>query len=86
MAAEAGLPQVKEVTPKRAAALKARIQERWQRDPLGAWNRYLAAIAASPFLRGESERGWKADFDWAIRPDSPVRIAEGKYGTTEETA
>ncbi len=79
MARQHGLAQVSEVTAKRATMLRARINERWKADPMGKWAAYLAAIAASPFLRGENQRGWKANFDWAIRPDSPVRVAEGRY-------
>jgi hypothetical protein len=78
-----GLPQVSEVTPKRATALRARINERWKRDPMGMWTRYLEAIAASPFLRGENQRGWRASLDWAIRSESPVRVAEGRYADDE---
>jgi uncharacterized protein YdaU (DUF1376 family) len=79
MAREHGLGQVSEVTAKRATMLRARINERWKADPVGKWGAYLKAIAASPFLRGENQRAWKANFDWAIRPDSPVRVAEGRY-------
>jgi hypothetical protein len=79
MAREHGLGQVSEVTAKRATMLRARINERWKADPVGKWGAYLKAIAASPFLRGENQRGWRANFDWAIRPDSPVRVAEGRY-------
>jgi hypothetical protein len=79
MARQHGLLQVSEVTPKREAMIRARINERWKDNPPQKWAAYLAAIAASPFLRGENQRGWRANFDWAIRPDSPVRVAEGKY-------
>jgi hypothetical protein len=78
-----GLPQVSEITERRAVALRARINERWKRDPMAMWTRYLEAIAASPFLRGENPRGWKANLDWAIRPESPVRVAEGRYSDDE---
>ena len=39
----------------------------------------LEQVAKSPFLRGQSERGWKADIDWFLKPDSMTRILEGKY-------
>jgi uncharacterized protein YdaU (DUF1376 family) len=78
------LPQVTELSPKRAQRLRARIAERWTKDPLGKWRAYIAAILSSSFLRGESPRGWRADFDWAIRPDSPIAVAEGKYRDSVE--
>jgi hypothetical protein len=39
----------------------------------------FAMINASKFCRGENDRGWKASFDWIIRPDSILRTLEGKY-------
>ncbi len=79
MAGEAGLPQVSELTKKRAITLRARIAERWTKDPTAQFGAYCQAIAATPFLRGENKNGWRADFDWALKPDSPVRVQEGKY-------
>jgi len=38
-------------------------------------------IPDSPFLLGENDRGWRADIDWFLRPDSVTRILEGKYRT-----
>ena len=35
--------------------------------------------AASPFCLGAGSRGWKADIDWFLRPDTVTRIMEGKY-------
>lgn len=34
---------------------------------------------ASEFLQGKNDRGWKATFDWILKPDSITRILEGKY-------
>jgi hypothetical protein len=34
----------------------------------------------TPFVRGEGDRGWKADFDWLITNDrSVIRVLEGRY-------
>jgi hypothetical protein len=36
--------------------------------------------AQTPFLAGENDRGWKANFDWLISNDTNhVAILEGKY-------
>ncbi|MBU8540214.1 YdaU family protein [Falsiroseomonas tokyonensis] len=85
MAAGAGLPQCSELTAKRQASMRARIAERWKKDPLGKWRAYCQAIAAAPFLRGENDRSWRANIDWALRPGSPVAVAEGKYGDEEQS-
>ncbi len=31
------------------------------------------------FLRGVSDRGWVADFEWFVRPESVTKLLEGKY-------
>ena len=36
-------------------------------------------VAASPFLCGNNGRGWRADFDWIMKPDNLLQIFEGKY-------
>lgn len=84
MARRVGLPQVSEITPDRAVSLRARIWDRWRADPMAGWRSHLEAIAASPFLRGESKRGWRADFDWAIQPRNVVKVAEGNYSRGDD--
>ncbi len=39
----------------------------------------LAKLAASTFCRGENDRGWRADIEWFLRPDTLVKLLEGKY-------
>lgn len=75
----AGLPSCSELSPKRAKAMRARIKERWAKDPVNKWRAYCQAIVSKPFLRGENNRGWRANFEWALRPSSPIEIHEGKY-------
>jgi uncharacterized protein YdaU (DUF1376 family) len=78
-AAEHGLAQVREITEQRAIHLRARCKERWTTDPVRQFRAYVTRICASPFLRGENDRGWKADFDWAVKPGNVVKVAEGKF-------
>ena len=33
----------------------------------------------NPFLTGQNDRGWKADFDFIIKPDNVAKIIEGRY-------
>lgn len=55
---------------------------RW-RDEFGSdpeqWRAYCKRIAGSAFLRGESDRGWRADLDWVLEPRHLSRIMEGRY-------
>lgn len=50
-------------------------------DPAWAdrWRQALAKAATIPFCLGAGERGWIADVDWFLRPDTVTRILEGKY-------
>jgi hypothetical protein len=36
-------------------------------------------VISSPFLRGENDKGWRADFDWVLNPNNLAKIVEGKY-------
>ena len=70
------LPKVLKLTQKRTAAISARLSDPFFRDN---WRDALAKIETSPFLTGSGDKGWQADIDWFTRPDSCVKIIEGKY-------
>ncbi|MCL1861988.1 MAG: hypothetical protein FWF78_00290 [Defluviitaleaceae bacterium] len=40
-------------------------------------------VAASIFLCGGGDRGWKADFDWLISPANMQKVLEGKYNNDQ---
>jgi hypothetical protein len=80
LAEKYSLPKCISFTDKRKAALKERIQ-----DPvfLRGWKEAMKKIPESEFLLGKNDRGWKADMEFFLRPDTVVKILEGKYsGTT----
>lgn len=66
---------------------RRRISEIRLREPffLANWRSAMQRVRASQFCQGQSERGWKATFDWFIAPDSVVKIMEGKYDNTNGT-
>jgi hypothetical protein len=72
------LARVLKVTEPRRRAILARLRDDFSGD-LDQWRAYLRRIAASPFLTGGGERGWKADLDWAVKPANVVQVLEGKY-------
>ena len=39
----------------------------------------MKQIPDCPFLVGDNDKGWRADLDWFLRPDSVTKILEGKY-------
>ena len=77
MAAKRSLPQCREMTGKRKSEFIARWKDPgWRADHVEA----LAKIQDSPFLLGKNDRGWKANVEWFLRPDSVTKILEENYG------
>lgn len=50
------------------------------------FEKYFEKVITSPFLCGESGGNWKATFDWLMKPDNAIKVAEGNYeGNTSTT-
>lgn len=62
-------------TDKRKASLSARWNDPWWRDH---WRQAIDAAASSPFHMGVSDRGWTADLEWFLKPDSATKLVELK--------
>lgn len=77
MAQKHGLPQVAKLTHKRAAAINSRLADSWWRKN---WQNALDLVAKNPYLLGDNDRGWKANIDWFVRPDTVVKLIEGGAG------
>jgi hypothetical protein len=75
MAGEAGLPKAR-MTPERRKKLTSFTRRHRVEDITEA----IWRIPQTPFLCGENDRGWKADFDFLLQPKSFNRILEGSYG------
>ena len=69
------IPRCQALSDKRRRAASLRLEE----HGLDLMIDGFAAINSSRFCRGENERGWRATFDWAVKPDVCVRAIEGKY-------
>jgi len=74
--------QIRKLTSKRRTLLKARIKDYGVDDVIEA----IEIAAKTPFCLGKNDRGWKADFEFLLRPDSIAKILEGKYGPTTGAA
>lgn len=73
------LPRVTKLTPKRRQHVKARLAADRSRDE-SWWRGYFSRIRASPFCCGDNQRGWRADFEFAVRSEDVVaKVLEGKY-------
>jgi hypothetical protein len=71
------------LTEKLRRAARARLKVPWWSEN---WLPALERLPQCRFLWGESDRGWKADLEWFLKPDSVQKILEGKYdnaGSTE---
>ena len=74
------LPTVTQLTDKRKAAIKARMANHGK----DAIFKMLLNAAKSPFLMGENNQNWRADFDWIFKPTNFVKILEGNYLKRED--
>ncbi|WP_152663972.1 helix-turn-helix domain-containing protein [Sphingomonas sp. SRS2] len=75
MAAKSKAHRADRLTEKRRKAARARIEEYTDKIVAAA----IAAVPSKPWLMGLNERGWCADIDWILRPDSIAKLREGKY-------
>lgn len=67
--------------PDRQKLLTLRLKNDWWREH---WREGLERMKASPFCRGETDRGtWIADVEFFLRPNSLTKILEGKYDHRE---
>lgn len=72
---------MQKLTGKRITALKERLKDYSVEDMKKAIDR----IVVSDFCNGKGERGWKADIDFLLRPDTITKILEGKYDNQTTT-
>lgn len=56
------------------------MKERWKENPSPEfWTRIVRKMAESSFCNGSNGRGWIADFDFLLKPDTFAKVLEGKY-------
>lgn len=65
-----------------SAARLRHARNRWRDHPSQSyWLEIFIKIKANKFLCGNNDRGWKANFDWLLRPDTGDKVLEGNYGS-----
>ncbi len=74
------LSKVIKGTDKREKAIKAFLKQLTLED----FEKACKIANETDFLIGKNERGWKADFDFIIKPDNSIRILEGSYNRKNE--
>lgn len=69
-------PKIKTIDGNRKTAVGAR----WRTyKSLGVFEELFTIAENAPFLKGENERNWSADFDWMMKPTNFSKILEHKY-------
>lgn len=68
------------ITGRRREMVRARIRETSVDD----FFTMIHNAASSSFLRGESQSGWVANFDWCIKPNNYPKVLEGRYNDNSE--
>jgi len=76
MASSKKLPQIQILTERRKRSLTARLAEC---GGLEGWQVALAKVRDSPFLTGDNDRNWRADFDFLLQQKSFTKLMEGGY-------
>ena len=74
-------PKVKSLTDKRKKAIKKILKSYSKEDILDVFEK----AESSDFLKGNNDRGWKANIDFMLREDKFVNILEGQYGGRKKT-
>ncbi len=80
LAQQCGLPKAGKLTGGRLRQAQARLREY---PEIESWKRAFRHIHDTPFLRGENERGWRADLDFLLQAKSFTKLTEGSYGKTD---
>lgn len=69
------LPKAEKITDKRKTAINKFLKD----FTIIQLKEICEKANNTPFLIGQNDRGWKADFDFIMRTDRAVAILEGKY-------
>lgn len=76
-------PAIRDWTPTRATALRARWNESSERQSLEYWRGLFEYIAGIPFLTGNKSgsngRAFFADLPWIVKAENFAKIREGRY-------
>lgn len=73
------LPQVQKLTDKREKAIDKFLKEFTEEQFIE-----ICKIANyTDFLIGKNDKGWKADFDFLMKPDKAINVLEGKYSNSK---
>ena len=68
------IPKILRMGKARQRSVKARLNDKWWKEH---YAEAINLIPSRPFLMGD--KGWVANVDWFLRPESAAKILEGQY-------
>jgi hypothetical protein len=69
------LPQTHVLPEKRRKAIRTALKQLGFEELIHVFD----TANSSPFLRGENDRGWKANLDWLLNPSNAAKVSDGVY-------
>ena len=75
------IQKIGQMSSDRKKVLATRLKDPFWRDN---WRKALKIVAASPWHNGENPNGWRAFFEWFMRPNTVTRMIEGKIDEEPE--
>lgn len=75
------LPRVTVTSKRRKAEIRARVKETSEEEVL----QMIDEVAKSDFLLGKNNRGWRASFDWCLKPSNFAKVLDGNYRNNDKT-
>ena len=71
------LPKIRQINDTRREIM----QKRWNeyRQDLVVFEKLFENTRKTPYLHGQNNRGWRADFDWLLQEPNMTRVLEGIY-------
>jgi hypothetical protein len=70
------LPKAQKLSEKRKRQIRSLLKEN---EDLTYWETVIKRLASSDFCTGKNDRGWTANIDFLLRPDTHLKIMEGQY-------
>lgn len=71
-------PKVTTLPATRVQKFNTRLLDTFGGD-LEQWREFCRRAAATPFLVGEGEKGWRASLDWMLQPGNIAKVLDGNY-------
>jgi predicted phage replisome organizer len=75
-------PSVRSLSDARRKAIKARLNT----YSLEQFKAMFEIAEASPFLKGQNSRDWRANFDWLIKDGNFAKVLDGNYSDNKTGA